>query len=70
MKDVIKLVVNGLELQTFESLELKNSMTSITTDFSFSFLPQYNIVNGKINWLNIVKTEEPVLIYINDILIS
>lgn len=68
MKDVIKLVVNGLELQTFESYELKNSMTSVTTDFSFSFLPQYNIINGKINWLNIVKTEEPVLIYINDIL--
>lgn len=68
MQEVIKLVVNGIELQTFESLELKNSMASITTDFSFTFLPRYKIVNGNLVFIDNIKQEDAVLIYINDIL--
>ena len=67
MQDVVKLVVNGLELQTFESFELKNSMSSATTDFSFTYAPKSKIINGQYVLIDLIKPQDPVLIFINDI---
>ena len=67
MQDVVKLVVNGLELQTFESFELKNSMSSATTDFSFTYAPKSKIVNGQYVLIDLIKPQDPVLVFINDI---
>ena len=67
MQDVVKLVVNGLELQTFESLELKNSMSSTTTDFSFTYAPKSKIVNGEYVLIDLIKPQDPAFIFINDI---
>jgi len=67
MQDVVKLVVNGLELQIFESFELKNSMSSATTDFSFTYAPKSKIINGQYVLIDLIKPQDPVLIFINDI---
>ena len=46
-EDVVKLVVNGVEFTNFISFELKNTMISITTDFSFTYAPKIKYVNLK-----------------------
>lgn len=65
--DIVKLVVNGVELQTFEYINLVSSMISETTAFQFMYKPKSEIVRGKYKLLNLAKPQDEVVIYINDI---
>ena len=66
-QDIVKLVANGIELQTFEALQLNTSMISETTDFNFKYKPKSKIIRGKYELLDLIKPQDEVIIYINDI---
>ena len=66
-QDIVKLVANGMELQTFEALQLNTSMISETTDFNFKYKPKSKIIRGKYELLDLIKPQDEVIIYINDI---
>lgn len=68
VEDDVKLVVDGIELQTFEMITLNTSMISITTDFAFTYTPKSKIVNRVYVLIDIIKPQDKVEIYINDIL--
>ena len=67
MEDVVKLVVNGVEFTNFISFELKNTMISITTDFSFTYAPKIKYVNKKPVLVDVIKEQDEVKIFINNI---
>lgn len=66
-KDIVKLVANGVELQTFEYINLPTSILSPTSAFQFKYKPKNEIVRGKYKLLDLVKPQDEVVIYINDI---
>jgi prophage tail gpP-like protein len=67
MTDIITLIVNGEELRTFENIELTSSMQSMSGGFSFTYIPKFKFVRNRYELQGIIKPQDEVEIYINNI---